>query len=155
MPLENFRIETLSDREFLLAVMDHRQSDGWADSLDVAKAFGFTNRRMPAQRFRWLWEYGAVEREYEYDEGGNLRYYRDGRIRFTQRWRLTELGEAVAEGQLRKADQTALDRLHDEQLVMVTRWLSERTRGDTGLPKLVQREWRYGHGRRNGNGRVS
>lgn len=154
MPLENLKIETLSDREFLLAVVDHLQGDGWADSLDVAKAFGFANRKIPAQRFRWLAIFGAVEREHERDEHGNISYYRDGRVRFTQRWRLTELGTAVAHGDLRKADQRALDKLGDKQLLMVTRWLSERTRGDDGMAKIAQREWRYGHAHRNGNGRA-
>lgn len=150
MALDNLRIETLSDREFLLIVADHTQEDGWAESLAVAQALGFENRRFAAQRFAWLGRYGAVEREHERDEAGNIRYYRDGRIRHTQRWRLTQLGEAVASGRLRKGDQTALDRLTEAQLPLITRWLSERSRGDTGMAKLVQREWRYGHARRNG-----
>jgi hypothetical protein len=147
---DNLRIETYSDREFLLLVADHTQEDGWAESLDVAQALGFANRRFAAQRFRWLAIYGAVEREHERDQAGNLRYWRDGRIRYTQRWRLTELGEAVAYGKLRKGDQSALDRLTEAQLPLVTRWLSEHSRGDGGLSKLIQREWRYGHAR---NGR--
>src|SRR4051812_36438377 len=108
MALENLRIETLSDREFLLAVVDHLQEDGWADSLDVAKAFGFSDRKIPAQRFRWLAVYGALEREHERDEHGNLRHFRDGRVRYTQRWRLTELGTAVAHATLRKPEWKAL-----------------------------------------------
>ena len=146
--LENLKLETFSDREFLLLVRDHTGEDGWAESLDVAEALGFKDRRFAAQRLRWLSIYGAVEREHEYDEAGNLRYYRDGRVRFTQRWRLTELGEAVAYGRLRKTDETALGRLSDAQLPLVTRWLSEKSRGSTGMAKLVQREWRYGHAQR-------
>lgn len=145
MALESLRITDYSDREFLLVVADHLQDDGWAESLDVARALGFENRRFAAQRFAWLARYGAVEREHERDEGGNIRYRKDGRIRYTQRWRLTPLGEAVAYGQLRKGDETALGRLREDQLPLVTRWLSERSRGDTGMAKLVQREWRYGH----------
>lgn len=150
MALDNLRIDTLSDREFLLVVADHTQADGWADSLDVAQAFGFEERKIAAGRLRWLREYGAVEREHERDEAGNLRWRKSGKPMHTQRWRLTELGEAVAMGQLRKGDQTALDRLTKAQLPLVTRWLSEHSRGDTGMAKLVQREWRYGHARRNG-----
>jgi hypothetical protein len=150
MALESLRITDYSDREFLLLVADHTQDDGWTESLDVARALGFENRRFAAQRFAWLHRYGAVEREHERDEAGNIRYHRDGRVRHTQRWRLTELGVAVAHGRLRKGDQTALDRLREDQLPLVTRWLSEHSRGDTGMAKLVQREWRYGHARRNG-----
>jgi hypothetical protein len=63
----------------------------------------------------------------------------------TQRWRLTALGQAVAYGRLRKGDETALSKLGEGQLMLVTRWLSERSTGDAGMAKLVQREWRYGH----------
>jgi|SRR3954466_1274822 hypothetical protein len=152
MALENLRIESFSDREFLLVIADHEQADGWAESLDVARTLGFEDRRFAAQRFRWLAIYGAVEREHERDETGNIRYYRDGRIRYTQRWRLTDLGRAVARGRLRKGDETALGRIGDDQMLLVTRWLSERSRGDSGVAKLVQREWRYGHAPRNGTG---
>lgn len=150
MPLETLRIDDFSDREFLLVVLDHTQDDGWAESVDVSKALGFESRRFAAQRLSWLKRYGAVEREHERDETGNIRYHRDGRVRHTQRWRLTELGEAIAYGRLRKGDETALSRLGEGQLHLVTRWLSDRSRGDTGLAKLIQREWRYGHARRNG-----
>lgn len=152
MALDNLRIETYSDREFLLAVADHLDADGWTDSLDVARTLGFENRRYAAQRLAWLARYGAVEREHRADEHGNLRWHKDGRPMHTQRWRLTDLGQAVAFGTLRKGDESALQRLRTDQLPLVTRWLSEQSRGDTGMAKLVQREWRYGHARRNGSG---
>jgi hypothetical protein len=152
MALESLRITDYSDREFLLVVLDHQGDDGWTESLDVAKALGFENRRFAAQRFAWLFRYGAVEREHERDESGNLRWHKSGKPMHTQRWRLTELGEQVALGKLRKGDETALGKLTDAQLPLVTRWLSERSRGDLGMAKLVQREWKYGHARRNGYG---
>jgi hypothetical protein len=152
MALESLRITDFSDREFLLVVADHLQDDGWAESIDVARALGFENRRFAAQRFAWLARYGAVEREHLRDETGNIRWHRSGKPMHTQRWRLTELGQAVAYGKLRKGDESALSRLGDAQLPLVTRWLSEHSRGDTGMAKLVQREWRYGHARRNGTG---
>jgi hypothetical protein len=150
VPLESLRIDDFSDREFLLVVLDHTQDDGWAESLDVSRALGFESRQKAAQRLRWLREYGAVEREAERDHTGAIKTWRDGKVRHTQRWRLTRLGEAVAYGRLRKGDETALGRLGDGQLHLVTRWLSERSHGDTGMAKLIQREWRYGHARRNG-----
>jgi hypothetical protein len=143
--LESLRITDYSDREFLLVVADHLQDDGWAESLEVSRALGFENRRLAAQRLAWLARYGAVEREHARDEAGNIRWHKDGRPMHTQRWRLTPLGEQVAHGRLRKGDETALARLGDAQLPLVTRWLSERSRGDSGMAKLVQREWRYGH----------
>jgi hypothetical protein len=146
--LENLRIESYSDREFLLLIADHAQDDGWAESLDVARALGFENRRFASARFAWLARYGAVEREHERDEAGNIRYHRNGKMMHTQRWRLTALGQAVAYGRLRKGDETALSRLGEGQLMLVTRWLSERSNGDAGIAKLVQREWRYGHATR-------
>src|SRR3954462_12408021 len=124
MALENLRIESFSDREFLLVIADHVQEDGWTESLDVARALGFESRRFAAQRFAWLARYGAVEREHERDVDGNIRYHRNGKIMHTQRWRLTDLGRAVAYGRLRKGDETALGKLGDGQLMLVTRWLS-------------------------------
>lgn len=145
MALDSLRITDYSDREFLLVVADHLQDDGWAESLEVAAALGFENRRFAAGRLAWLARYGAVEREHARDDAGNIRRHKDGRPMHTQRWRLTELGEQVAHGRLRKGDESALGRLGDAQLPLVTRWLSERSRGDSGMAKLVQREWRYGH----------
>jgi len=153
MALENLRIESFSDREFLLVMVDVAESldeDGWVDSLQIAQQLGFEQRKIVSSRFSWLRRYGAVEREHLADEAGNLRYHRDGRIMHTQRWRLTDLGRAVAYGRLRRGDETALAKLGDGQMMLVTRWLAERSRGNTGMAKLVQREWRYGHARRNG-----
>ena len=148
MPLESLRIDDYSDREFLLVLADHLDDDGWAESLKVSRALGFENRRLASARLAWLARYGAVEREHARDDAGNIRWHKDGRPMHTQRWRLTELGAAVAGGRLRKGDETALGRLRDDQLPLVTRWLSERSRGDVGMAKLVQREWRYGHANR-------
>lgn len=149
MPLERLTIDDFSDREFLLLVTDHYDDEGWADSLHVAYALGFQNgRKKVAGRFRWLYQYGAVEREHERDESGNIRYHKDGRVRYTQRWRLTSLGQAVAQGTLRKGQASALETMGDGQLFLATRWLSERSRDGAGIGKLVQREWRYGHAQR-------
>lgn len=152
MPLESLRITDYSDREFLLVVLDQADDEGWTDSMHVANALGFENRRFASSRFSWLARYGAVEREHARDESGNLRWTKDGKPMHTQRWRLTELGEQVALGKLRRGDQSALDRLTPAQLPLVTRWLAERSRDATGMGKLVEREWRYGHARRNGYG---
>jgi hypothetical protein len=86
-----------------------------------------SERRIASTRLSWLRRYGAVEREHVRDDNGNLRYHRNGKPMHTQRWKLTELGEQLAYGQLRKGDQTALSKLKDGQLLLVTRWLTERS----------------------------
>lgn len=148
MAIDSLRIEDYSDREFLLIVADIAASeDGWADSEQVAQRMDLTTRRLASSRLSWLRRYGAVEREHARDEHGNIRYHRNGLPMHTQRWRLTSAGEVVAFGKLRKADETALGRLKDEQMLLVTRWLTARTTGDGTVAKLVSREWRYGHAR--------
>lgn len=149
MPIDSLRIEDFSDREFLLIVADvASEEDGWADSEQVAQRMDLKTRRLASSRLAWLRRYGAVEREHVRDEHGNIRYHRNGKPMHTQRWRLTAAGQALAYGRLRKGDETALNRLGDEQMLLVTRWLSERTAGDGTVGKLVAREWRYGHARR-------
>jgi hypothetical protein len=152
MPVDRLRIEDFSDREFLLILVDVADADGWSDSEHVRERMDLAERRIASSRLSWLRRYGAVEREHARDETGNLRYHRNGKLMFTQRWRLTKLGEAWAYGRLRKREETALAGMGEEQLPLVTRWLAERTRGETGAAKLVQREWRYGHAHRNGSG---
>jgi hypothetical protein len=149
MSLDRLRIEDFSDREFLLIVADvAAEEDGWADSEQVAQRMDLSTRRLASSRLSWLRRYGAVEREHVRDEAGNIRYHRNGKPMHTQRWRLTAAGQMVAFGKLRKADETALGRLRDEQMLLVTRWLAERTAGDGTVGKLVSREWRYGQARR-------
>jgi hypothetical protein len=147
MPLDSLKIEDFSDREFLLIVADviTESGEGWADSDEVARRMDLASRRLASSRLAWLRRYGAVEREHVRDEHGNIRYHRNGKPMHTQRWRLTSVGEAVAFGKLRKKDETALGSMGDEQMLLVTRWLTERTAGDESMGKLVSREWRYGH----------
>lgn len=153
--LKSLTIEDMSDREFLLVVVDQLQADGWADSFDVSKALGFDKRRFAATRLSWLSRFGAVEREHERDEAGNIRYAKDGKIRHTQRWRLTEVGEALAYGTLGKRQTEQLSKFDDDQMLYVTQWLTARARqANPVVTKLVAREWRYGSSSRR-NGRVS
>jgi hypothetical protein len=144
--LERLRLEDYSDRELLLAIHDAVDDEGWVDALELATRLGIVGeypRRTVASRLSWLQRWGAVEREHERDEAGNIRYMRDGRVRYTQRWGLTKVGATLALGQLRKGDATALERLQDEHLILVTRWMQERAhRNNTTMAKLVDREWR-------------
>ena len=73
----------------------------------------------------------------------------------TQRWRLTDIGQALAWGTLGKTQENQLGKIEDEQMLHVVHWLTNRVRGaDPTTVKLVAREWRYGSSSRR-NGRVS
>jgi hypothetical protein len=155
MALESLRIDDYSDREFLLVLDDLADGDGWADSQRVAEQLGFESRRFAAVRLSWLQRFGAVEREHERDEHGNIRYTVHGKLRYTQRWRMTEAGAALAHGRLRKRQAESLERIGEEQMIEVTRWLTRRARGSGAVAaKLIAREWRYGTSASR-NGRVA
>jgi hypothetical protein len=140
MPLDRLRLEDMSDRVVLLVLDDVAEGDGWADSLDVARTLGLPERRFASTRLSWLQRFGAVEREHERDQSGNLRWHKSGKPMFTQRWRLTDDGRAIAHGALRKGVQTALDRVDDAQLLVLTRWLVQRPAGQVART-LTRREW--------------
>jgi hypothetical protein len=139
--LDSLRLEDLSDREFLLIVTDVAdEHDGWADSQEVANRLGLSKRRLASSRLSWLARWGAVEREHQRDEAGNIRYHRNGKPMHTQRWRLTTVGWALASGQMRKGLESQLARTDDAQMVVLTRWLARRQMGATAQ-KLTEREW--------------
>jgi len=141
---EHLRLEDLSDREILLMIADVADGDGFADSLAIATRLdigGAHPRRTVAVRLSWLARWGAVQREHERDEKGNIRYTRDGKVRHTQRWGLTPIGWQVASGELRKGLENALERVDDGQMLVLTRWLARRNAGATAR-KLAEREWR-------------
>lgn len=145
MPLESLTIEDFSDREFLLVMADVADADGWSDSDHVKDRLGMPSRRHAAIRLSWLARFGAVEREHERDEAGNLRWTKDGKPMHTQRWRMTPTGEALAAGTLGKRQADSLDKLDETQMLLVTRWLTDRARhANPTVTKLVAREWRYG-----------
>lgn len=157
MALDHLRLQDLSDREVLLIVMDVADADGWAWAYDVGGQIGLVEehrRRGAAQRLSWMVRYGAVEREHLADEHGNLRYINDdtGRPKYGQRWRLTELGEEIAMGQLRAPQQRALDGLADDaQLLLAVRHVATHARHSRSAAKLLEREWRH-QWTRNGHG---
>lgn len=154
MARETLTLLDYSDREFLLLCMDvaaEIDDDGYFDSQAIADQLDLEHRRTASSRLSWLARWGAVEREHLRDPHTNaIRYHRDGRAMTTQRWRLTALGVGVASGRLKAGQRKTLDGLSDEQLIEVTRWLSERTRNGSGggVSRLALREWRHGHGLR-------
>lgn len=147
MPIERLSILDYSDREFLLICRDVAEADGWFESEDVAVQMGLVSRRLASSRLSWLKRYEAVDREVERDHTGAIKVHRNGKVRHTQRWRLTPLGESLALGKLRKGDQRALEGMNDGQMLLAVRWMAEHSADDSGMSKLLIREWRYGHGR--------
>jgi hypothetical protein len=143
---ERLTLLDYSDREFLLLLEDVAEADGWADSEELAVRLDLKTRRSAAQRLSWLARWGAVEKEHARDHTGNLRYHRDGKPMYTQRWRLTDAGRALAYGEIKARQRQALDRFGDEQLLELTRWLTGRTRDGGMATKLALREWKHGHG---------
>lgn len=141
----------MSDRELLLVLRDAADGQGWASAVEIATQMnlnGNTHRSVSC-RLSWLKRYGAVEREIERDEAGNIRTTRSGKTVHTQRWRMTKVGLAMATGTLRKAQEKAFEGLDDGQMLMATRWLTARfARSQPTVAKLMDREYRYGVGRR-------
>lgn len=151
MPRDHLTLLDLSDREFLLVVMDAAEDDGWSDSLDIANRLD-VERRNASSRLSWLVRWGVVEREHKRDEHGNIRYHRDGKAMHTQRWRLTPIGVDMATGKLRKAQENALAGARDAEVLMLARTLAQRQRQlPFAVGKLMTREWKYGVEHRNGD----
>jgi hypothetical protein len=146
--LESLRLADMSDREVLLIVHDLQDSEGWVDSLDMADRMGMKHdrrRSTVASRLAWLRRYGAMEREFLWDENSNPIVNRKGEHRMGQRWRLTAIGEVIALGKLKAAQEKAVSELDDSQFLLLTRALAGRVRGadDHTVQKLSEREWRH------------
>jgi hypothetical protein len=126
-----------SDRELLHMMMDEADGDGWVSSTDLALVLGIDSkhaRMCVSQRLSWLRRYGAVDRHPE--ESGI--------------WRLTRTGMAQALGDLSPEQKEVVEGLSAEQMLTLTRSLTNRYRrvGNTAA-HLMRREWQYGtHGRK-------
>jgi hypothetical protein len=148
MALDHLRLGDLSDREILLTLMDVADHDGYADARDIAMQLAMIGdhpHRAVASRLSWLRRYGAVDREEEPhkpEDGGPP----------VRRWRLTQIGEAIATGSLKRAQERALEEVGDDQLVLLTRLIAERARasGSATSAKLAEREWKHRWIRVNG-----
>lgn len=150
--LTSLKLVDLSDRELLLVLRDVADWDGFASAVDVAERLGVRGEhphRSVAVRLSWLKRYGAVEREHERDPHTGALLYRGEKPVYTQRWKMTDTGMAMAVGKLNKSQEATLDKLKDGQMLMAMRWVSQRVAGsDPTVSKLMDREYRYGIGRR-------
>ena len=151
-PRPHLTLLDLSDRELLLVLRDVRDAhSGYAHAADIADRLdlGEEGRRSVSVRLSWLVRYGAVEREHKRDDSGNIRYHANGKIMNAQGWALTDIGFAMATGELKKSQQTTFERLGDGQMLMAMRWLSQRVvSSDPTVSRLMDREYRHGVGRR-------
>lgn len=126
-----------SDRELLLAMLDHGDAEGWVSVYDLAGELGIEAKR-PGQhvgvRMGWMRRYGATERKNGKPE-----------------WRPTEVGKALALGRLTVGQARMLDDLPPDKLLILTRVLTRRynAAGDTAA-HLMRREWMRGHAERRG-----
>jgi hypothetical protein len=148
-PLESLRLDDMSDREVLLVVRDVSATspDGWVLAVDVADQIGVRGERRKhsvSSRLAWLRRFGAAERELLWDENSNPIMNRAGTAQRTgQRWRLTDIGLAIANGNLRRAQERAVWDLDDSQALLLTRLLAGQIQGaDSTACKLAEREWR-------------
>jgi hypothetical protein len=139
----------LSDRELLLVLRDCA-GPGYATAAQIAERMDMTDgHRSVSCRLSWLVRYGAVEREYQRDAMGQIRYRRNGKVMYAQGWRLTFDGLTMATGKLGKQAEAQLERLTDGQTLMTARWLTRRiVESDRTAAVLIDREYRHGIGRR-------
>jgi DNA-binding transcriptional ArsR family regulator len=150
--LTSLKLLDLSDRELLLVLRDVADGEGYAAAADIAERLGLGGdhpHRSVSVRLSWLKRYGAVEREHERDAKTGALLYRGTKPVYTQRWKMNDIGLAMATGTLTKTQESALDRLKDGQMLMTMRWLSQRVvASDPTVGKLMDREYRYGIGRK-------
>lgn len=149
--LKSLKLMEFSDRELLLILDDVSDGEGYATAKDVAEKLRLDHPhpdRCVSMRFVWLTKYGALEKEQERDDEGNLLWTGNGLPKHTQRWRMTAMGRAMATGQLTQRQQEQLGRITDDRMLMLTRYVTQRARSaDSTAAKLVQREWRHSMGR--------
>src|SRR3954468_22929316 len=110
--MESLRLEDMSDRELLLAMLGAAAPDGFVDRHDVAAHLGMKpdghGPRSVSVRLAWMARWGTVERELLWDENGNPIMNRaKTQQRVGQRWALTERGRAIASGALKKSQENA------------------------------------------------
>lgn len=124
------------DRELLIRLeQEANPDDGWTDLRELAKALGFDDAGAIGSRMGWMRRYGAVIRK----SGA------------PPLWRLTETGRELAFGELRAAQQRALDGMSDDQMLALMRAVTGRYGGYSGTTAdLMRREWQASAYKRNG-----
>jgi hypothetical protein len=118
-----------TDRELLHMVGQLEAGDGWAHVQDLANLLGLEHKnptRCVSSRLGRMRKLGTVERSNE--EPGL--------------YRLTELGEAVADGRMRAAQRRALSRAEPNELVALMQALGDQfLEADFEHALLMRRSW--------------
>lgn len=136
--LTSLRNEEFSDRELLALMIDLRDASGVVTSQQIAEALD-PDAASPVQcvgiRLGWMRRYGVVE------------WASDGVLG----WQLTDKGERVANGQLKAAQQQALESLGPEQGLDAALMLGSLYRRlEYTEATMLRRGWQHGSGRKNG-----
>jgi hypothetical protein len=130
--LRGLALADYSDRELLLALIDHADADGWTDARALARSLGIENdhpTRCVGARMAWLRRYGVAEKDPD-------------RIGY---WQPTAIGAALARGKLTTAEAQRLEQMAPEKLLLVTRLAAGRVRtGPDPMAHMLRREWRRG-----------
>jgi len=142
MPLDHLRLQEMSDRELLLRLQDVADADGYASAEDIGEALGIEPEhrvRVITSRLTWLKRWGAVDRE-PLDEVERI----PGGVRRLRMWKLSPIGHQMATGQLRKAQQEAIQNARDGDVLELTAMLAHVQRtGPLTVRNLMRREWTY------------
>jgi hypothetical protein len=130
--MDSLTLMDYSDRELLFIVLDQQDPrSGYAATRDIAAAVGMTGNHPNASvgvRLAWLRRWGAVHK-------------RDGR----SQWAVTEIGQDLIRGKLRKAQEQMMEGVKPEEMLMLTRRLTEAYgRAGVTAAHLMRREWKRG-----------
>lgn len=129
-PRHGLKLTEFEDVEFLYALEDNADHEGWTSSQDLANGLRLdvdNPTRNVGARLSWLRRYGVVE------------YRRDGK-----KWRLTDAGRSLVHGTLTKAQALTIARTADERVLALTRAVShELVTADGVAAAMMHRQWRY------------
>lgn len=137
--LQDLRLESFSDRELLLLLIDLRNEDGLVTTEEIADALQLDHPN-PYQcigiRMSWMKRYGVVD-------------HRTVRTRFNPSmkvWYLTSKGEGIAKGKLNAREERLFQHLHmfPEKGMNAAMALGDVYRSLSGVEAaMTRRAWRY------------
>jgi phage antirepressor YoqD-like protein len=122
----SLQLTAFSDRELLFIMDDTTDGDGWTDVEQVAKALNLDHDHPTmcvSSRFSWLKRYGVLER--------------DGR-----RWKMTNIGRALMNGQLDDTEESVLNAMRQDQLLALTTAITKRYQNaNETAATMMRRAW--------------
>lgn len=131
---KSLRLEEFSDREFLFAVDDSINGEGYATAAMVQQSLQLDHPRAAqciGSRLGYLRTIGVVESDPE--------------KRGARWWRITSRGQALMAATLTQAQQRALDGAGgDKSLATMRTIIGQLAAADDMTARMMQREFRYG-----------